>query len=81
MKDTIIRMLGGYTEKGLVTINPSEMTSSTVNRNFTNVIVEVKAGNIDIKISAWDEMMATNILNKVFENFSKAPIEENPLSM
>jgi len=79
MKDTLIRILGGYTEKGLVTVDPSKMTSSTVNRNFTNVIVEVKAGNLDIKISAWDELMVTNILNKVFENMSHIPQNENPL--
>ena len=79
MRKTLIRLLGGYTEKGLVTVKPSEMTSSTVNRNFTNVIVEVKAGNLDVKISAWDELMVTNILNKIFENMAQMPQEENPL--
>ena len=71
MRKTLIRLLGGYTEKGLITVPPAEMTSSTVNRNFTNIIVEVKAGNLDIKVSAWDEAMTTNILNKIFENMAK----------
>ena len=79
MKDTIIRMLGGYTEKGLMTVDPSKMTSSTVNRNFTNIIVEVKAGELDVKISAWDEKMVTNIMNQIFKNVSKEPVKKNPL--
>ena len=80
MSEFLIRLLGGYTEKGLMTVDPSKMTSSTVNRNFTNIIVEIKAGELDIKISAWDEAMVTNIMNGVFDNIKKIPKEtDNPL--
>ncbi len=79
MREFLIRLLGGYTEKGLMTVDPSKMTSSTVNRNFTNIIVEVKAGALDIKVSAWDEKMVNNIVGKIFENLQKVPDDENPL--
>lgn len=77
MREFLIRLLGGYTEKGLITVDPAKMTSSTVNRNFTNIVVEIKAGELDIKVSAWDEKMVTNIMNGVFENIKKIPKEDN----
>ena len=80
MRNTIIRMLGGYTEPGLRTVKPTEMTSSTVNRNFTNIEVSIKTGTLDVKVSAWDDTQAMKLLNQVLSNL--APITEptNPLA-
>ena len=80
MRNTIIRMLGGYTEPGLMTVNPTEMTSSTVNRNFTNITVEVKIAQMEIKISAWDDTQAMKLLNEVLSNLSPIPEPDNPLA-
>jgi len=79
MRKTLIRILGGYTEQGLKTVKASEMTSSTVNRNFTNIVVELKTGNLEIKVSAWDDAQATRVLNQVFESISTVHEKENPL--
>ena len=79
MRKTLIRILGGYTEPGLKTVKASEMTSSTVNRNFTNIVIEVKVGNLEIKVSAWDDAQATRILNQVFETISTTNEKDNPL--
>jgi len=79
MRKTLIRILGGYTEPGLQTVKASEMTSSTVNRNFTNIVVEVKTGNLEIKVSAWDDAQATRVLNQIFESISTVHEKENPL--
>ena len=80
MRKTLIRLLGGYTEPGLKTVKPTEMTSSTVNRNFTNIVVELKTGNLEIKVSAWDDAQATRVLNQIFETVSNVPEKENPLA-
>jgi len=79
MRKTLIRILGGYTEPGLQTVKASEMTSSTVNRNFTNIVVEVKTGNLEIKVSAWDDAQATRVLNQIFESISTVHEKDNPL--
>ena len=80
MRNTIIRMLGGYTEPGLMTVNPTEMTSSTVNRNITNKTVEVKIAQLEIHISAWDDTQAMKLLNEVLSNLSPIPETSNPLA-
>ena len=79
MRKFLIKMLGGYTEPGLQTVKASEMTSSTVNRNFTNIVVEVKTGNLEIKVSAWDDAQATRVLNQIFESISTVHEKDNPL--
>ena len=79
MRKTIIRILGGYTEPGLQTVKPTEMTSSTVNRNFTNILVEVKIAQMEIKVSAWDDTQAMKLLNEVLSNLSPIPEPVNPL--
>ena len=79
MRKTLIRMLGGYTDPGLKTVKASEMTSSTVNRNFTNIVVEVKTGNLEIKVSAWDDAQATRVLNQIFDSISTVHEKENTL--
>ena len=79
MRKFLIKMLGGYTEPGLQTVKASEMTSSTVNRNFTNIVVEVKTGNLNIKVSAWDDAQATRVLNQIFETISTVHEKDNPL--
>ena len=79
MRKTLIRILGGYTKPGLQTVKASEMTSSTVNRNFTNIVVEVKTGNLEIKVSAWDDAQATRVLNQIFESISTVHEKDNPL--
>jgi len=79
MRKTIIRILGGYTEPGLRTVKPTEMTSSTVNRNFTNILVEVKIAQMEIKVSAWDDTQAMKLLNEVLSNLSPIPEPVNPL--
>lgn len=79
MRKFIIRMLGGYTEPGLMTVKPTEMTSSTVNRNFTNITVEVKIAHMEIKVSAWDDTQAMKLLNEVLSNLSPLPETSNPL--
>ena len=80
MRKTLIRLLGGYTEPGLMTVKPTEMTSSTVNRNFTNITVEVKAGHLDIKVSAWDDTQAMKLLDNVLSRINILPEQENPLA-
>jgi len=79
MRKPLIRILGGYTEPGIKTVKASEMTSSTVNRNFTNIVVEVKTGNLEIKVSAWDDVQATRVLNQIFESISTVHDKVNPL--
>ena len=80
MRKLLIRMLGGYTEPGLMTVKPTEMTSSTVNRNFTNITVEVKIAQMEIKVSAWDDTQAMKLLNEVLSNLSPIPETSNPLA-
>ena len=80
MRETLIRLLGGYTEPGLQTVKPSEMTSSTVNRNFTNIVIELKTGNLEVKVSAWDDTQAMRMLNNILERISVVPEKPNPLA-
>jgi len=80
MRKTLIRLLGGYTEPGLQTVKPTEMTSSTVNRNFTNIQVEIKAGHLDVKVSAWDDVQAMKMLNEILTQVQILPEEQNPLA-
>jgi len=79
MRKTLIRILGGYTEPGKITVKPTEMTSSTVNRNFTNIELELKAGNLNVKVSAWDDAQAMKMFNAVMEKVNIIPEEDNPL--
>ena len=79
MRKALIRLLGGYTEPGLKTVKPTEMTSSTVNRNFTNIQLEVKAGHLDVKVSAWDDVQAMKMLNEVLQQITILPEEPNPI--
>jgi len=79
MRKTLIRVLGGYTEPGLQTVKPTEMTSSTVNRNFSNIVIEVKAGHLELKVSAWDDTQAMRLLDEVMNRINILPETSNPL--